>query len=170
RCRGHLELALLTAGERAHGRGRLRLGLLGLGPVVEVPAIAARLQAPHVRALGIGALELLVRRVAVLIPVVLLVLLRDAEVDERPAPNVSNSHGCGDVSRLSLSRACFRRESAWPLLRRRRRSPARCPSRARAGLGPRRAHANGGSTAATPRVNRRAAASSSGRERPVPPR
>src|SRR3954469_9768149 len=91
-------------------RRRLR-GRLRLGPVVELlAAAAAGLEAAHVRALCIGALELLVRRVAVLIPLV-VVLLGDAEVDERSAPDVCKAHGCRDVSGLRWIRWQARQRS-----------------------------------------------------------
>jgi hypothetical protein len=66
-----------------------------LGPVLEFRAPAPRSQPAHVRALavGIGALEILLGGVGFLVPV--LVLLDDAEVDERAAPDVSDSHGAG---------------------------------------------------------------------------
>src|SRR5206468_4167980 len=64
---------------------------LRLGPVVEVLLAAARGQAPHVRPLAVALLEALLGGVAVLVfPVV--VLLGDAEVDERAGPEISESH------------------------------------------------------------------------------
>ena len=79
--------------ELAEQHGRRRRGLLGIrvGPVVEVALPAPRGQPADVRALAVGALEILLGQVAVLVPVV--VLLGDPEVDERPVPNVCKSHG-----------------------------------------------------------------------------
>src|SRR5206468_6401716 len=66
---------------------------LGVGPVVELLAAAARADAPHarVRTLAVRALELLVRGVAVLVPVV-VVLLGDAEIDECAVPEIAEAH------------------------------------------------------------------------------
>src|SRR4029079_8494766 len=65
--------------------------LLRIGPVVEVLAAgAAGREPPDVRSLGVRALQLLVREVAVLVP---LLLLGDAEVDEGLVPDVRESHG-----------------------------------------------------------------------------
>src|SRR5438874_7075516 len=76
--------------EDSRARGRARLGRLGIGPVVEVAAVRpARCESAHVRPLGVAALELLVRQVAVLVPVL---LLGDAEVDEGLVPDVPEAH------------------------------------------------------------------------------
>ena len=69
---------------------------LRVGPVLELARPAARRQPADVRALAVGALELLVRDVAVLVPV--LVLLGDAEVDERAVPEVGEAHGARNVN------------------------------------------------------------------------
>src|SRR5437588_966185 len=70
------------------GGAVVRLGV-GIGPVVEI-APAARCEPAHVRPLGVGPLELLVREVALLVP--LLVLFGDPEVDEGPVPDVGKAH------------------------------------------------------------------------------
>ena len=66
---------------------------LGLCPVLELGPPTARREPAHVRALAIRALELLVRDVAVLVPV--FVLLGDAEVDEGSVPDVCEAHSGG---------------------------------------------------------------------------
>ena len=69
-------------------RGRRRLGV---GPVVEFLAAATPRREPaHVRPVGVGALELLVGEVAVLVPIL---FLGDPEVDEGLAPDVGEAHG-----------------------------------------------------------------------------
>src|SRR5919201_4480707 len=61
---------------------------LRIRPIVELTLSPARGQSPHVRPLGVGALEILVGDVF-LVPVV---LLGDAEIDERPVPDVRKAH------------------------------------------------------------------------------
>src|SRR6476646_8069189 len=82
---------LLTCGTGRRRRGDLDLagGSVGVGPVVVVASAAAR-QPADIRAVVVRPLELLVRGVAVLVPVV--VLLGDAEVDEGAAPEVGEAH------------------------------------------------------------------------------
>src|SRR5215216_1669143 len=84
-----------TAAVAARAQGGRRRRLLGVrvGPVVEVLLPAPRSEPAHVRPLAVGAPQLLLGEVAVLVPVVLL--LGDAEVDERSVPNVCKSHGFG---------------------------------------------------------------------------
>ena len=68
---------------------------LRIGPVVEVPLAPPRRESADVRPLGIGPLKLLVGDVAVLVPVV---LLGDAEVDERPVPDIGEAHLARNVT------------------------------------------------------------------------
>ena len=133
------------------------------------PALSPR-QPAHVRAVAVGPLELLVRRVPVLVPV--LVLLGDAEVDERAVPEVGKAHCASEMvtrrperSPLRAPRARSRRARRSRPPRRRRGSPGSCPSRAPAARAPRRARAAAGSTGARPPGRLRAAASSSARAR-----
>ena len=102
-------------------------------------------QPPHVRALGVDPLELLVGEVAVLVPVL---LLGDAEVDERPVPDVGEGHGCAGSLPRARGPSPPARRSLPP--RRRPRSPGSFPSTARRARAPRPAPADAGTTAATP--------------------
>src|SRR5436190_10643639 len=68
-----------------------RLGGCVVGPLLELSLAAPRRQPPNVRALAVAPLELVVRRVAVLVPVL---FLGDSEVDEGAIPDVCKSHGC----------------------------------------------------------------------------
>src|SRR5207244_5764021 len=81
--------AAQARGRAQHRRAVVRLRV-GVGPVVEVPPPPGR-EPAYVRPLGVRALELLVREVALLVP--LLVLLGDPEVDERAVPDVGEAHG-----------------------------------------------------------------------------
>ena len=83
----------LDAAQASRGTNDLRprRGRLGLRPVVEVTLPPGR-QAPHVRSLAVRAVELL-GRVALLVPLLVVLLLRDAEVDERAVPDVGKAHG-----------------------------------------------------------------------------
>src|SRR5919201_3767898 len=96
------------AGGTQHG-GAIAFGL-GIRPVVELALPAPRRQPPHVRPLGVRPLEVLVGDVALLVPVV---LLRDAEVDERPVPDVRKAHLAADVTprrgRAMLAASALRR-------------------------------------------------------------
>src|SRR5207248_1481377 len=148
----------LETARPAHGPldgGRV---LARVGPVVVVALPPARGQPAHVRAGAVAPLELLLRRIAVdvLVP---LVLLGDAEVDERAVPDVCESHCARDVTSRTGS---TRPESAWRLPRRRRASPVSCPSTGPRGRGAGPARAGGGSTGARLPGPRRTAASSSG--------
>ena len=137
-----------AAGARARAEDArpLRPARLGVGPVVVVLAAAAPRREPaDVRPLGVVALELLVGEVAVLVPVL---LLGDAEVDERAVPDVAKAPSAPTMLAAATGLSRPGRRSRPP--RRRRGSPGSCPSRARAGRAPRRARAGGGSTAATP--------------------
>src|SRR5262249_27349929 len=140
-------------------RARLRIG-----PVVELALAPARCQAAHVRSLRVAALEVLVRDVAVLVPVL---LLGDAEVDEGLVPDVGEAH-CG--RNVTPGTGLTRRGSASRPPPRRPGNPGSCPSRAPAGRAARRARAGGGSTGATPPGRGSRAASSSARARPSRPR
>src|SRR3954471_11559237 len=84
---------LLRRPHHGGARGRDGLGRLGIGPVVELPASLPRSEPADVRPLRVGALQLLVREVAVLVPVL---LLGDAEVDESFVPDVAEAHGCAE--------------------------------------------------------------------------
>src|SRR5437764_614651 len=67
---------------------------LRVGPVVELlTAPPPRREPAHVGPLCIGALQVLVREIAVLVP---LLLLGDAEVDEGLVPDVGEAHGCAE--------------------------------------------------------------------------
>ena len=61
-----------------------------IGPVV-VLGLAALVEPAHVRTLAVAAIELLLRVERLLVPV--FVVFDDAEIDERPIPDLSNSHG-----------------------------------------------------------------------------
>src|SRR5581483_9788211 len=67
---------------------------LGHGPVVVVVVAAAGGQPAHVRSrtLDVRLLELLLGQVPVVPAVV--VLLGDAEIDERPVPEIAEAHPC----------------------------------------------------------------------------
>src|SRR4029079_10537525 len=135
-----------------------RVGL-GVGPVVlvVVPRPPGRKAAHVLLLVSLG--ELVLRQIAVLVPVL---FLGDAEVDERTGPDVGESHGRADVSAATgLRRPAHR--SLPP--RRRPGNPGSSPSRARAARAARRARGGGGSRAATPRGLRSPAASSSARAR-----
>src|SRR5688572_22887447 len=83
----HRAWAVGRAKLRAH-RGRRRL-LAGVGPVVELLLTPPGGEPADVRPIRVGALQLLLGHEAVLVPVV---LLGDPEVDERPVPDVRESH------------------------------------------------------------------------------
>src|SRR5205814_305502 len=121
-----------------------RLDASRVGPVVELAFTSPRGEAADVRALLVGPLELLLGCVVV-VPVV---LFGNAEVDERPAPEVRKSHCENDFTRR---RGRFLRERTLRPHPRRRGSPDSCPSTARGDRASRRARGGGGSTAATPR-------------------
>src|ERR671912_437323 len=72
---------------------------LRIGPVVELPAVRAPAgrQPADIRPFRVRPLELLVRDVPVLVPVV-FVLLGDAEVNEGSVPDVGKGHRAGDIS------------------------------------------------------------------------
>src|SRR5438093_593290 len=123
---------------RAETRPRLRDGLLRLSPVVELGPPAARRQPAHVGPLAVRALELLVRVVAVLVPV--LRLLGDPEVDEGAVPELGETHDrpmltrpCDLVLRLNRPRGRFPAGRRWRPPRPRPDSPGRSPSTARPG-------------------------------------
>ena len=131
-----------------------------------------RSEPADVRPLGVGALELLVGEVAVLVP---LLLLGDAEVDEGLVPDVGEAHASGMVLRgrqiLHFSGPAVAEDRrADPDVRRALLDRdavvlARAHRELRGGRAPRRARAGGGSTAATLPGRRRTAASSSARAR-----
>src|SRR5213079_2891830 len=75
---------------------------VGVGPIVEFLSPAARRQAADVRTLAIGALELLLGDVAVLVP--LVVLLGDPEVDEGAVPDVCKAHFQRDLNADAIAR------------------------------------------------------------------
>src|SRR4029078_7888992 len=84
--------------------GRVRRGRVRLGPVLELlPALLARREPAHVRAVAtaVGPLELLLGGVRLLVPVI--VLLDDAEVDEGAAPYLSYTHDGGKSWRPNSS-------------------------------------------------------------------
>src|SRR5207253_5285098 len=81
-------------GTRTQDRRAVAVGL-GIRPVVELAFAPARCKAAHVRPLGVRTLEILVGDVAFLVPVV---LLGDAEVDERPVPDVGKAHFGGNLT------------------------------------------------------------------------
>src|SRR5262249_4861937 len=133
---------------------------LWIGPVVELALATSRCESTDVRTLGVRALEILVRDVALFVPVV---LLGDAEVDERPVPDVRKPHRAPNVTpRTGL----IRRGRTSPPPRRQRDSPCSFPSTARAGRGRARARQGGENTVATLRRRRSRAASSSARAHP----
>src|SRR5690606_8008642 len=77
----------------AGAQHRRRLDVVGVAPVLELrPAAAARVEAPHVGALALAvpAVELLLGVEGLVVPV--LLLLDDAEVDERAIPDVADTH------------------------------------------------------------------------------
>src|SRR2546421_303736 len=80
-----LEEACTLLGRDLHVARRQQEDLVG-----DAAGAAARRDPAHVRALRIRPLEVLVGDVAVLVPV--LVLLGDAEVDERAVPDVAQPH------------------------------------------------------------------------------
>src|SRR5204863_1676346 len=135
-------------GKRGDARPQ-HLGAVGsrlrVGPVVELPVAPPRRQAADVRALGVAALNVLVRDVAVLVPVL---LLGDAEVDEGLVPDVGEAH-CG--RNVTPGTGLSPRGSGWRPLLRRRGSPGSSPSTARGGRAARRARVAAGNTGATPR-------------------
>src|SRR5581483_890391 len=90
RARGLLAVSLADRPGRVPDDLGSRHGRLRVGPVVVLVAVAPR-QPADVGPVVVGALELLVRDVAVLVPV--LVLLGDAEVHERAVPEVGETHG-----------------------------------------------------------------------------
>src|SRR5579862_4022408 len=138
-------------------------GLLAarLGPVVVLVPATPRRQPADVRPLAVALLEALLGGVSVLVLPV-LVLLGDAEVDERAVPEVAEGHPDGDSS---PGRARILRGRTSPPPPRRRGSPASCPSTARAGRGRRRGSAAGRTTAATTAGRRPQAASWTDRAR-----
>src|SRR5690606_18592378 len=72
---------------------------LRVGPVIELLLAAPRGQSADVRPVAVALLERLLRDVAALV-VVVLVLLGDAEVDERAVPEVAEAHVCRDGNSL----------------------------------------------------------------------
>src|SRR5262249_25056572 len=140
-CRLSVSGSLPLAGRSLGARDRrLDSHVLRIGPVVVLFPAPPR-KPPHVGAIVVRALELLVGDVAVLVPVV--VLLGDAEVDERTAPEVSKAHGARNrISRggffpIVTTRGRCRRGSASRPPRLRPGSPDSSPSTARAGRAPR---------------------------------
>src|SRR5262249_58955500 len=95
--------------------------------------------------LAIGLLEALLRRVGLVLVVEVLVLFRNAEVDERSRPQIAQAHrrnrnaASGGIS--GTRHFPLGRRSRLP--RRRPGSPASCPSRARRALSPRPGRAAG---------------------------
>src|SRR5437763_5254166 len=92
---GHA-LDAAQAARLRRGAKHARAGTCGLrvGPVVELlTAPPPRREPAHVGPLCIGALQVLVREIAVLVP---LLLLGDAEVDEGLVPDVGEAHGCAE--------------------------------------------------------------------------
>src|SRR5207244_10356589 len=77
-----------------HHRRAVAVGLR-IGPIVELTLAPAGGEPTHVRALRVRALDVLVGDVALLVPVV---LLGDAEVDERPVPDVGKAHFGGNLT------------------------------------------------------------------------
>src|SRR5581483_5762768 len=71
---------------------RRPLRLRRLRPVVVLVRAAARREATDVRPLAVALLEAFLGRVGLVVVVVVLVLLRDAEVDERPRPQIAQAH------------------------------------------------------------------------------
>src|SRR5262249_32015587 len=115
----------------------------------------------------VALLEALLRRVGLVLVVEVLVLLRNAEVDERPRPQIAQAHRpqinavSGGIS--ETGRCPLERRSRLPRLR--RGSPASCRSRARRAFPPRRAGAAAETMRATAPGRPRRAASSRGRPR-----
>src|SRR5207244_10922451 len=91
----HRALSALDAAQprrsRPQHRGRLALRGLRIAPVVRVAAAPGGREPADIRALAVGALQLVVREIALLVP--LFVLLGDPEVDERAVPDVGEAHG-----------------------------------------------------------------------------